>query len=140
MHNDTSQPKPTVPYWMRGVLLLASFYNLSWAAFIYWFPDAFYRWVTQRTDDTPLIISWQAVGIFIFSILYFIAALYPVRFRYLIVIGILSKFFGAIWFYYDIMELTVNKKFLFHLIVNDLVWIPVFIVLAFKAFSQARAR
>jgi hypothetical protein len=132
-------PRPFVPYWMRGFLLLASFYNLFWAIFIYWFPDSFYKWVTQDQGPAPLIISWQAIGIFFFSVLYFLTALYPRRFRYLIILGILSKLIGGIWFYFHIMEQSVNKKFLFHLIINDLVWVPVFVWIAIWLFRKDRA-
>lgn len=133
---EEASPRPFVPYWMRGFLLLASFYNLFWAIFIYWFPDSFYRWVTQRNEDAPLIISWQAIGIFIFSVLYFLTALYPKKFRSLIILGILSKLLGGVWFYFHVMEQTINKKFLFHLIANDLIWIPLFSFIAFRMFTK----
>ncbi|MGB3183171.1 MAG: hypothetical protein WBB45_17390 [Cyclobacteriaceae bacterium] len=133
---EEASPQPFVPYWMRGFLLLASFYNLFWAIFIYWFPDSFYRWVTQRSEDAPLIISWQAIGIFIFSVFYFLTALYPKKFRILITLGILSKLLGGVWFYLHVMEQTVNKKFFFHLIANDLIWIPLFAFIAFRMFTK----
>ena len=131
-----AQPEETIPAvspWMRGVLLMAAIYNLAWGIFIYNFPEAFYHWVTESTGDTPDIISYQGAGVLLSAVLYFVSALYPQKFWYFIIIGVLSKIFGPIWFYYDIMEQQVTKKFLFHFIMNDIAWVTPLGIIAYRS-------
>ncbi|MCG8321008.1 MAG: hypothetical protein MI921_16015 [Cytophagales bacterium] len=125
--------RPEVYPWMRGVLLLAAIYNLAWGIFIYNFSDSFYHWVTQTNDTTPEVIEYQGLGILLFALLYFVSALYPKKFWYFIIIGVLSKIIGPIWFYFDIMDQQVTKRFLFHIIMNDIAWVIPLAVIAYKA-------
>lgn len=127
--------RPQVEPWMRGVLLLASAYNLGWGFFIYNFPNAFYQWVTQTEAAAPGIVEWQGLGVLVFGIIYLAVAIYPATLWYLLLLGILSKAGGAIWFYFDIMQQTVNKKYLFHLIMNDLVWLLPFLLIVLRAYQ-----
>lgn len=129
-----NRSKPFTPG-MRGILLVASFYNFAWGLFIYNFPAAFYQWVTQTQGNYEQSIEWQGLGILIFGMVYFISALYPARYWYLIAAGALSKLVGAIWFYVDIMEFTTTKKFIFHLLMNDLIWVIPLVFLAVRAYQ-----
>lgn len=121
--------------WMRGLLLLAGFYNIGWGIFINQFPDAFYQWIALVPQATPLLISWQGVGVIVFGVAYILVAVYPIRLWFLLAVGILSKLFGAIGFYWIIMERTVSKKYLFHLIMNDLVWIIPFSIILWRMIT-----
>lgn len=124
---------PAISPWMRGVLLLAAIYNLAWGIFIYNFPDAFYHWVTGSTGATPGIISYQGIGVLLFAALYFVSALYPQKFWYFILLGVLSKIIGSAWFYFEIMDQQVTKRFLFHIIMNDLAWVFPLGIIAYRA-------
>lgn len=124
--------KPIYPHWMRGLLLLMAAYNILWAAFIVWFPSTFYKWVTQIEADAPDIITWQGRGVLVMGLVYLVCALHPGRFWYLMIFGALTKLAGGIWFYLVILEQQVGDKALFHLIMNDGIWIPILIVMAFR--------
>lgn len=114
---------------MRGLLLLTGAYNVGWGAFIYYFPASFYQWVTERYTELPALIEWQGLGVLLFGIAYILAAIYPRRFWWVVPLGILSKSFGAIGFYFLIMDQTLTPTYLFHLIMNDLFWlIPLTII------------
>lgn len=116
--------------WMRGLLLLAGAYNLGWGLFIYAFPNSFYRWITQTDQLAPVLITWQGMGVLAFGITYLLAAMYPTRLWFLIGLGLFSKLIGAIGFYFVVMQQTITKKYIFHLLMNDLVWlIPLGIIL-----------
>ena len=116
--------------WMRGLLLLAGAYNLGWGLFIYVFPDSFYRWITQTEQLTPVLITWQGLGVLAFGIAYLLAAVYPTRLWFLIGLGFFSKLIGGIGFYFVVMQQNITKKYIFHLLMNDLVWlIPLGIIL-----------
>ena len=116
--------------WMRGLLLLTGAYNIGWGLFIYAFPNSFYRWVTQTDHLAPALITWQGLGVTAFGIAYLLAAIYPTRLWFFIGLGLFSKLIGGIGFYFMVMQQTITKKYIFHLLMNDLVWlIPLGIIL-----------
>ncbi|MCE7996127.1 MAG: hypothetical protein HEP71_29375 [Roseivirga sp.] len=129
--------KPIFPHWMRGLLLLMAAYNVLWAAFIVWFPSTFYEWVTQVEAVAPPVIKWQGRAVLLMGLVYFISALHPGRFWYLMVVGALTKLGGAIWFYFVILEQQVGDKALFHLIMNDAIWIPFLVAMALRGRQYA---
>lgn len=120
--------------WMRGVLLLAGTYNLGWGLFIYVFPESFYQWISQTEHNAPEIIIWQGIGVILFGILYISVALYPVTLWYLLIAGIASKILGAAWFYWIILEGNATRQYLFHLIMNDLIWVVPFLFILIRSY------
>jgi len=124
--------QPIYPHWMRGLLLLMSGYNILWAAFIVWFPSTFYKWVTGIETDAPSIITWQGRGVLVMGIVYLICALHPGKFWYLMIFGALTKLAGGIWFYFHILDQKVGDKALFHLVMNDGIWIPILVIMALR--------
>lgn len=118
--------------WMRGLLLLAGVYNLGWGFFIYQFPGAFYQWSTMSVKSPPPVTEWHGLGILFFGALYILTAIYPLRLWFLLAAGLLFKILGGLWFYLYIMEKNINNRFLFHLIMNDLVWVIPFTVILWR--------
>lgn len=138
MKHDESQR--SVEPWMRGLLLLAGAYNIGWGVFIYAFPGSFYRWITQTEQLAPALITWQGLGVLAFGVAYLLAAVYPTRLWFLIALGVFSKIVGAVGFYFVVMEQNLTKKYIFHLIMNDMVWlIPLGIILV-RVLSVKQAR
>lgn len=121
MEHEISLPR--VQPWMRGLLLLMGAYNLGWGIFIYAFPTSFYQWITQTDRLAPALITWQGLGVLAFGLAYLLSAVYPTRLWFLIGLGFISKLFGAIGFYFVVMQQTITKKYIFHLLMNDLVWL-----------------
>lgn len=140
MHSEQEEQEIQFPQWMRGVLLVAAIYNLAWGLLISLFPNAFYQWVANNTQAAPGIIWYQGIGVALFAISYFIAALYPIKYWYLIYLGVISKLVGAIWFYFAIMQQQVNKKSLFHVFMNDLVWVIPLGLIAYTAYNVHKTR
>lgn len=121
--------------WMRGLLLLAGTYNLGWGFFIYVFPDSFYQWITQTSQTAPDIIVWQGIGVIFFGLIYIAVALYPMTLWYLLIAGMASKILGAAWFYWVILEENATRQYLFHLIMNDLIWVLPFSIILIRAYQ-----
>lgn len=122
-------PQLRIDPWMRGLLLIAGAYNLGWGAFIYYFPASFYQWVTEGYQDLPALIKWQGLGVLLFGLGYILTAVSPRRYWWVVPLGIVSKCVGAIGFYFVFMEQTITRPYLFHLIMNDLLWlIPLTII------------
>lgn len=119
---------------MRGVLLVAGVYNLAWGVFIYNFPDAFYSWLTEQNCESAQLIVYQGAGTFIFGIIYITAALYPVRFWYLILLGFVSKLSGAIGVYFFIIDSNITRHFIFHVLVNDMAWLIPLAIITYRAY------
>ena len=136
---DNSFP-PRVEPWMRGMLLLMGAYNIGWGIFIYAFPDSFYQWLTQTEQLAPPLITWQGLGVLAFGVAYMLIALYPTRLWFLVGLGFLSKFFGAIGFYFVIMQQNITKKYIFHLIMNDLIWLIPLGIIFIKIMQVRRAK
>lgn len=119
---------------MRGFLLMAGVYNLAWGIFIYNFPDAFYSWLVEEKRVTVQLIIYQGAGTIVLGIMYILACLYPVRFWYFPLLGLISKMVGAAGVYFLIIDKTVTRHFIFHLLVNDLVWVVPLALITFRAF------
>ena len=126
-------PKQVSP-WMRGLLLMAGFYNLIWGFFIFNFPDQFYSWLQEKEREGGKLVEYQGVGVLIFALLYLLCSLYPVRFWFLILVGLLSKVLGAVGVYFFVLNKLVTDHFIFHLIVNDLAWALPLVIIAYRAF------
>lgn len=138
MENDFLPPR--VEPWMRGLLLITGAYNIGWGIFIYAFPNSFYQWITQTEQLAPALISWQGLGVLAFGIAYLATAVYPTRLWFIIGLGFFSKLFGAIGFYFVVMQQIITKKYIFHLLMNDLVWlIPLGIILV-RVLQVRRAK
>ena len=66
-------------------------------------------------------------------IVYLAIAIHPGKFWYLAFFGALTKVTGSIWFYFAILEQQVGDKALFHLLMNDWIWVPFLIWIGVKA-------
>ena len=124
-----------LPPWMRGFLLVAGVYNLAWGIFIFNFQDAYYSWLLEINNQAKWLVTYQGAGVIIFGLIYLLACLYPVRFWYLILLGLFSKLFGAVGVYFFILDKSITNHFIFHLLVNDFLWVVPLAVITFRAFK-----
>jgi hypothetical protein len=125
-----------VQAWMRGVLLIGAAYNMAWAFFLYLAPFSYLKWITEGVQSKNNWVSYQAIGIAIIGIFMFLGTLYPIKFRWLILLSFLAKLIGGLIVFQVIMKSEFTRKFLFHLLMNDIVWlIPLFLITtaAFKS-------
>lgn len=122
--------------WMRGFLLLAAAYNVAWSAFMHYFDTAFIKWITAGAQVENGLVQWLSLGVFLLGGLFFAAALYPYKVKWGILIGFIAKLFGGAWVWHYIMQGAYTKKFLFHLIMNDWIWVIPLAVITFAAFKR----
>lgn len=129
-----------VQAWMRGVLLISSVYNIAWSVFLFWSPNSYVKWMTEGAQSENQWVIYQAIGIFLVAIMLFMGFLKPLKFKWMILFSFLAKLLGGVVVYFLIMESQFTKKFVFHLLMNDWVWlIPIFaIVLA--TFKSEKSR
>jgi hypothetical protein len=129
---DKNSIMPSFPMPMRGLLLLTGMYTFAWSAFFRYFGDDLLKWLsmnsTEALDFNGRIFG--SIGMLI-SFLIFLSAFYPISWHYLIMVGIAGKLMLAGWFLFSfIPELGWNKRSIFHLVFNELLWlIPLSIIL-----------
>ncbi|MEQ8713081.1 MAG: hypothetical protein RIC80_08685 [Cyclobacteriaceae bacterium] len=125
--------KSVVQPWMRGVLLLAGIYNLAWGLFIYNFPEAFISWLSQGAIVAAgPIIGYQGLGVLLLAGVFLWTAIYFHKLGYLIWVTIGFKLAGGPWTFYMLLDGLYTKRFLFHLIMNDLIWVIPLTIIALK--------
>jgi hypothetical protein len=129
---DKNSIMPSFPMPMRGLLLLTGMYSFAWSAFFRYFGGDLIRWLSMNPTEIPEINGrvFGTVGM-LFGFLIFLSAFYPISWQYLIMAGIAGKLILAAWFVIAfIPELGWNKRSIFHLVFNELLWlIPLSIIL-----------
>ena len=133
-------PQRLFPHWMRGLLLAAAAYNILWGVFIGWFPQPFFQWVAETEAVAPSIIRWQGRGVLAMALVYLLCAIHPGKLWFLAAFGALTKLLGALWFYQVVLEQFLGKKALFHLIMNDLVWVPLLFWISIRAYQYKKEK
>jgi hypothetical protein len=128
---DQKPSFPVFPMHFRGLLLLAGIYTVCWSAFYKWFGGELVNWLAMG-EEIVSIPPYTIFGIFgiIVGIVLFVSAFYPVSWVWLILAGITGKIITTIWFSLGfIPDLGWNKRTIFHLVFNELVWlIPVTLI------------
>ncbi|MFT6971550.1 MAG: hypothetical protein ACJAXX_002124 [Roseivirga sp.] len=126
------------PNWMRGILLITAVYNIFWGFFISIYPESFFHWVTESQRALPEIIIWQGRAVLVMGILYFFMALHPGKLWFMLFFGAFTKIAGALWFYFVILDSEIGRKAIFHLLMNDAIWVPFLIFLGFRGLAYKK--
>lgn len=136
---DQKPPFPIFPMHFRGLLLLAGIYTIAWSAFYKWFGPELLGWMAMGGAEAANLSSnyFGTFGIMV-GLAIFFSAFYPVTWIWLILAGITGKIVSAIWFTFGFApELSWNKRSIFHLAFNELIWlIP--LILTFLRALQVR--
>ncbi|MFQ3214918.1 MAG: hypothetical protein ACI9L9_002146 [Marivirga sp.] len=127
-----------VQAWMRGILLLGGFYNAIWAIFLFYKGDSYIKWISEGTQDYNQWVFYQAIGIVAVGVLMLWSIVDPIKYKWLLFIVFFSKLFGGGIVYLLIMESLFNKKFMFHLLMNDIVWLVPLAIILSTVFSKKR--
>tara|TARA_R110002012_G_scaffold99980_2_gene238454 strand:+ start:142036 stop:142326 length:291 start_codon:yes stop_codon:yes gene_type:complete len=85
-------------------------------------------------------VSYQAIGILVVAVMLFMGFLKPLKFKWFILLSFLAKLMGGIAVYLLIMESAFTKKFMFHLLMNDLVWLLPLLAIVLAAFKSEKSR
>jgi hypothetical protein len=121
--------------WMRGFLLLGAAYNFMWALFLYLKPGSYIVWLSEGALRNASPITWLTYGVFLVGVFMLLGTIKPYRFKWLIALAVLAKLSGGLWVYYQVLNQLFTKKFLFHLIMNDLVWVIPLLIISLRVFK-----
>ncbi|WP_114748330.1 hypothetical protein [Pleomorphovibrio marinus] len=121
---------PTFSMPLRGILLLGGIYTFIWGAFFKWFGDALLSWLAMGESIEASSNVFGTFGMIVGALI-FLSAFYPFSWIYLMLAGTLGKVVSALWFVFIYLDLVGwNKRSIFHLTFNELVWIiPLFFIL-----------
>ncbi|EKB47722.1 hypothetical protein [Cecembia lonarensis] len=135
--SDKNGITPTFPMQMRGLLLLTGMYNIAWAAFFKYFGEDFLRWLSMDSTWTGAMQSnWFGGMGMVSAFLVFLSAFYPISWRYLTWAGILGSLVLSFWFLIAfIPELGWNKRTIFQLVFNQLLWLIPLSVISIRAIE-----
>lgn len=128
------------PNWMRGFLLIAAAYHIFWGFFIAIYPESFFHWVTESQRAVPDITIWQGRAVLLMGLVYAFTALHPGKLWYLLFFGAFTKIAGGLWFFLVILEGELGKKAIFHLLMNDAIWVPFLIVFGLKGLAYKKSK
>jgi hypothetical protein len=127
---------PTFGMPLRGLLLVTGIYTFIWGAFFKWFGAPLLLWLSMGQFEGEL--PTNAFGTFgmVVGVCIFLSAFYPLSWFYLILAGTVGKLISLGWFIlYYAGELGWNKRSIFHLTFNEILWIILLTVILFRAFK-----
>jgi hypothetical protein len=124
--------------WKYYFLKSAGVYNVVWGMWVLLFPQAFFHLVQLPEINYPEI--WQSVGMIVgvYGIGYWIAADDYIRHWPVLLVGFLGKLFGPIGAAWNIYLGKLPPEFLWINVFNDLIWLPVFVVVLLEARNASR--
>lgn len=128
---------PTFPMHFRGLLLLAGMYTIAWSAFYKWFGPPLLKWLAMgNTELMDLPSNYFGSFGLVVGLVIFVSAFYPVTWVWLILAGITGKMISSIWFTLGFAaELGWNKRSIFHLAFNEVVWLIPLILIFLRALQ-----
>lgn len=137
MTQEKNSAFPIFPMPMRGLLLLAGMYTFAIGAFFRYFGEDLLKWLA--IDNTFISANSSTVLgsiSMLLGFLIFLSAFYPISWRILILIGIIGKVVAATWFVLVFVpEIGWNKRSVFHLAFNELIWLVPMILIFFRAIQ-----
>lgn len=107
---------------MSAALWLAAIYNIAWGAWAILWPHAWFDWGGIARLNHPQI--WQCVGMIVavYGLGYAIAAVDPLRWWPLVLVGLVGKVLGPIGFLGAILDGTFPPAMGWTILTNDLMW------------------
>lgn len=137
MDNNVTIPTFGMP--LRGLLLVTGIYTFIWGAFFKWFGNPLLQWLSMGQFEGNLPTNWFGTFGMVIGVSIFLSAFYPLSWLYLMLVGAGGKLISTAWFlFYYVGELGWNKRSIFHLTFNELLWIIILIIIILRALSTKK--
>jgi hypothetical protein len=104
------------------VFIVIGLYNIVFACLLSFFPESLFGLVGISSPFTELISSFLALAIGAFSLVYFLAVIFPQFAKPLIFLAFLSKIFPLLIVVYLIYFHQWSTGLLIFIVVNDIIW------------------
>jgi hypothetical protein len=104
----------------------AALYNLAWGTLVVAYPEP----VAELAETSGETVFLRVVGLFVlvYAPAYWWVARRPERYPQLVVIAVLGKVFGAAGFAAALLAGVLPGRFVAVIALNDLVWLPAFLL------------
>jgi hypothetical protein len=125
---------------MQVTLAVAAIYNGLWGAWVILWPNAIFNWLGMPLPRYSMI--WQCVGMIVaaYAIGYAIAAVDPIRWWPLVLVGLIGKVAGPIGFVQTALAGELPWAFGWVIVTNDLIWWGPFAAILWAAWQAHRER
>jgi peroxiredoxin len=119
--------------WPRYVLVAAALLNIGWGFFVVLSPQSLFDWGQLEPTNYPVI--WQALGLIVISlgIGYWIASRNPLQHWAIVLVGLLGKLLGSIFFAFAVGRQDLPLSWLGIIVAMDLIWVPPFVSILYLA-------
>lgn len=125
---------PTFGMPLRGLLLVTGIYTFIWGAFFKWFGPPLLTWLAMGQVETGVPTNVFGTFGMVVGVSVFLSAFYPFSWFYLMLAGTIGKAISLVWFLLIYVgDLGWNKRSIFHLTFNEILWIVVLTIIIFKA-------
>lgn len=107
---------------MRTVLRAAALYNLLWGGWVVLFPQHYFLLTGMEPANYPAI--WQGTGMIVgvYGLGYWWASCEPRVHWPIVAVGLLGKIFGPLGYLFSLAQGTIDPRFGYTLVTNDLIW------------------
>ena len=126
--------------WMKPVLIAAGIYNALWGAWMIFFPQHIFQWLSLPPLSAREVSFWQCIGMIVgvYGVGYAIAASDPLRHWPVILVGWLGKVLGPIGFLHGALTGTMSWSFGWINVFNDLIWWVPFTAILIAAWRHSQ--
>ena len=133
-----TETERSTPRWMRVVMAAAAVYTALWGAWVIIWPGAIFHWLALPEPRYPMI--WQCVGMIVgtYAIGYAIAAVDPIRWWPLVLVGLVGKLAGPVGFVQAAGAGELPWSFGWVIVTNDLIWWVPFALILRAAWGAHR--
>ncbi len=124
--------------WMRGLLLVAGFYNLLYGIGMFVFHLHPFNLASLGLPEHPMVWQIISVMVVVYGIGYLIASRNPFRHWLVVMIGLIFNVLIACVLAYFIVIGRIPQSAWIVIFSNNLVWVAPFALILFGAFEQNR--
>lgn len=130
------------PRWMTRVLRAAAVYNLAYGVFMVAMPGALFSWTGMAPQAPVTLLLWQGVGVLVavWGVGYGLAARRPMTLWPIVFMGLLGKVAGVLGMAKAALDGVLPAEFLLLSIPNDVIWLPPFALILWRAWRTRHDR
>lgn len=118
----------------------AAIYNVLWGSFVVIWPHAFFDLLGMPRANYPALFQSIGMIVGVYALGYWLIARDPARFGPFVYVGLLGKIFGPIGFLFTALRGELPWAFGWINVMNDIVWLPVFVLFALELRRAERTR
>ena len=125
----------TSTVWMSKVLRVAAIYNLGFGLALALAPQVIFNWLEMPQTPTPMI---QCIGMMVgvYALGYWLASRDPIGLWALTLVGFVGKALGVVGFTASCMVGSLPLKAGLMNLANDLIWLPFFGLILWRAWQS----